>query len=495
MTSIKMMPKQHRSHEFRFRSDSAAAESSEIVPPPAAKTSAGPWPLSEEQRKAVSFLCLKTRTALYEGTRAKLGLYGGAGTGKTATVGHSDGLLQSLLPLNVGLCTTTHIAAGVMRESLAAYGQNREVITLASALGLRERRRGSEIHFEPACGKGCFSDFRVWLIDESSMISDELMGFIEEQHQPGQVLIFIGDVAQLPPVDKDSKVFVPSPAMELNPSNCVRLEEVHRFGGVLLERATEIRTQADAYCTPWRGAKDDSGEITALPVFKLGPAFEQRLKIDPQGDFRMLAYTNAQVDYWNNRAHRCVYGASADPFHLGQQLISREGIKRKGYNWRDSENAQLAWGASAVIQISHAPEFEEEWFEDVRDSRGMVMFFPSWKLQAFSDRTERTETFRVLDFEGRANYREALKNLAAQAKKDGGDSWGLYWKVRDSFADVQYGWASTVHRAQGCGFDTVFLDLKDLHKPRCEEFKRTLIYTAATRARRAVICESSLEQI
>ena len=446
--------------------------------------------LTTEQKTAVHMLLTRAAIASALDRRETLGFYGGAGTGKTVSIAHRQGLLTRLQEsgLRVGVCTTTHIAAAVLQENLDRFGHGIKVRTLASCLGLRESRRGSRVYFKPAAGKGDFSEPDVQLIDESSMIHPEVIKYIRERQRAGQTVIFIGDEAQLPYVEPDSSTFELSPAMELPDADVARLTEVHRYGGALLERATQIRVEPQGYRQPWQACDDGSSVIQTTTMDDLRLAFKQRLGEDPDGDFRMLAHSNKRVDYWNRIAHNQVYGINAAAYHRGQTLITREAIKKLGYSWRDTDDAQLAWGASALVRIEYEPTRESDRldFFDRHDALAAFDPFTYWDLVGFSERTGKFEKIRVLEDYERARYQLALEVLKKDAEKH--NNWKEFWKLRDAFHSVQYGWASTVHRAQGCGFDTVFLDLQSLHRPSCEQLKRSLIYTAATRARRQIVC-------
>ncbi len=465
----------------------------ESSPPPSEPAKA--FELTDEQASAVRKLTYRACVCKHYpegkfGNKQQLGFYGGAGSGKTVATAHRNGLYQTLRKdgLSVGLATTTHIAAGVLRANLKSYGIDQEVITLAAALGLREKRRGGEVTFEPKRGKGCFGDFDVWLIDESSMIPAQVMKFIAKQQKIGQTVIFIGDEAQLPPVEGQKDGFTLSPAMQLKEENVARLTEIQRYGGVLLEKATDIRIDPAGYRTPWIAASDERGQITTVSARRrdLCTAFTERLELDPGGDFRMLAYSNNSVDTWNNVAHLQVYGVDADPFHVGQTLLTREAIKAPG-SWQlgPDETPTIMWGASSPVEITSVGSME---FEDL-PVKGVCKGLNYWTLEAFSKRTNKEEMLHVLDNSSVGHYKQVINWYANYARETG--DWAAFWEVKDAFHDVQFGWASTVHRAQGCGFDTVFLDLRSLHGSKDAQLCRALIYTAATRARREIVCESS----
>ena len=66
--------------------------------------------------------------------------------------------------------------------------------------------------------------------------------------------------------------------------------------------------------------------------------------------------------------------------------------------------------------------------------------------------------------------------------------WKKYFTLRDSFADVQYIFASTIHKSQGSTYNTAYVDLASLinSKTLSNDTKFRLAYVAITRASKKV---------
>ena len=60
--------------------------------------------------------------------------------------------------------------------------------------------------------------------------------------------------------------------------------------------------------------------------------------------------------------------------------------------------------------------------------------------------------------------------------------------MKNSFANIQYNFAATIHKLHGSTFDTVYIDLNSLmyNTQVDEDFKYRLVYVAITRARRNI---------
>ena len=69
-----------------------------------------------------------------------------------------------------------------------------------------------------------------------------------------------------------------------------------------------------------------------------------------------------------------------------------------------------------------------------------------------------------------------------------GQSENKYFKLRDAFADIQYVFASTIHKLQGSTYNTDYIDLASLiNNSRIPvDLKYRLAYVAITRARKQI---------
>ncbi|AXH00702.1 helicase RecD/TraA (plasmid) [Deinococcus wulumuqiensis] len=130
--------------------------------------------LTEEQARAVALGCVSGVTVIT----------GGPGTGKTTTL---KALLDSLeaAGLSTNLCAPTGKAASRMTQSTG-----REATTLHRLLGYD----GSNFGDKPLSGD-------VFVVDEVSMASNELLGALLRNIPDGKRVILVGDEDQLPPID------------------------------------------------------------------------------------------------------------------------------------------------------------------------------------------------------------------------------------------------------------------------------------------------------
>lgn len=489
---VHVAPSRHKSRasqDSQQRVDRATADLAQAM------AYGGVAPLTDEQQDASDQLYSDCMGGGFQGWN--FGLQAGAGCGKSFTAAHPAGFLAQLMKtgFRVGIATPTHIAANVCREYLLEAGIDIEPRTLHSILGMKQVRRGGEQTFAPS-GKSALGLYDVLLIDESSMISPQLFDEAQKQREE-QVFIWMGDPHQLPPVAKGNGGFAISPALDSSRLDGVsELKETHRFGGPLLEKATRLRTKP----LEWKARWEASGESirTVADEFKLKDAFGEQL-IASDGTVRMLAYTNAAVDYWNKIAHLRIYGAGTDRFMEGMKLLTREPITPNAVDDEElsaRERAELKgqftlWGASYELEILNVEQKKVFLYDQPQD---IWPKFKTWLICAKSPISNQVHWFRVLHESEHDRFKSCLSFIADMAKeKERGEDerkelWGIFWRWKESFADVQPAYCSTVHRAQGQGIDHVFLDLDDLRKPGKYQPKmaKALMYTAATRARKSI---------
>jgi exodeoxyribonuclease-5 len=417
-----------------------------------ATTTAVPTDLTEHQQEA--FRQIYER--LDDGSRYT-SLRGYAGTGKTYLVGRLIDQFEAE-DETVTACAPTHKAAHVLDSKIGSRTVHTQ--TLHSLLGLKlvPDHEGS-YKLEPDDDRPELPE-GVVIVDEASMIGKEEWHFIEKT--PFFVRwLFVGDPAQLPPVgEKGSPVFNISGPM---------LEEVHRQGkkNPILRLATQVR-QAEPF-DPENRFEDGRGVATtesrrhfresALRAFA-SEAFEKNAT-----SVRILAYRNRTVRRYNRRVRAALYGDDAPRFEEGEWLVARQTWMQDGIPYLTS---------SEEMRVEDAAE------DTLRADDGT-----SWKVWTLKVRGVRDGWKRpisVLHEDDRPRYEDKLDSLRDEAL-NAPEKWPSFYDLKERFAQVDYAYATTVHKSQGSTFDTVFVDHRDLQACRGPE-KRALLYVAVTRPER-----------
>ena len=408
-------------------------------------------PLTGHQHSAFKTV----RERLSDGKRFT-GLRGYAGTGKTFVVGHLvDRLAEE--DVSVTVCAPTHKAVQVMSEEI----ENDEVATrtLHSFLGLQLQPQQDGAYElvdeeERQFSKG------VVIVDEASMIGQKEWAFIESTPFWLQ-WVFVGDPAQLPPVNED-----PSPALEIPGP---KLEKVHRQaeGNPIVNLATDVRDRSGGrFESDFQNGKGVG--ITKNRESFLGSllqAFSDRSFDEDVTFARVLAYRNDTVGWYNQRIRKALHGEDAPRFVPGEWIVAGE----TWYNESERQitNSEEVSVEEAGIETYTAPD-QREW--------------TVWDLEVSSAREGQSRTLKVLHEEEWDRYQSALKRRKEKAQEDP-SKWDRYYDLREQFARVDYAYATTVHKAQGSTYDTVFVDYRDLRQCNGPE-KNALLYVAVTRPSR-----------
>lgn len=408
-------------------------------------------PFTEDQQEAYD----RVYDRLARGERYT-GLRGYAGTGKTYLVSR---LVEQLVEedCTVTVCAPTHKAVQVLSEELGDAPVQMQ--TLHSFLGLRlQPTEDGDYELVPDDAQN-FTE-GVVIVDEASMIGREEWEHIEDTPFWVQWL-FVGDPAQLPPVNED-----PSPALDVPGPT---LETIHRQAAdnPILELATQIRKGADGRF----GSRFEDGKGVAITrdredfLDSVLRAFNTEAFAEDATHARVLAYRNKTVRRYNREIRAARYGADADRFVEGEWLVGTE-----------------TWFHEGVPRLTNS--------EEVRVKEATVETFEAddqseWKVWTLKVRTPGrglARTIHVLHEDEHERYEEALERRRNAAEEDG-SKWDRFFDLREQFARVDYAYASTVHRAQGSTFDTVFVDHRDLRVCRGEE-QQALLYVAVTRPAR-----------
>ncbi len=408
-------------------------------------------PFTEDQQEAYD----RVYDRLARGERFT-GLRGYAGTGKTYLISR---LVEQLLDEDcaVTVCAPTHKAVQVLSEELGDAPVQMQ--TLHSFLGLRLQPTEDGEYELVAEEERDFTE-GVVIVDEASMIGREEWSHIEDAPFWVQWL-FVGDPAQLPPVNED-----PSPALDVPGPT---LETIHRQAAdnPILELATKIRTGADGRF----GSKFEDGKGVAVTrnreefLDSVLRAFDTEAFAEDATHARMLAYRNKTVRRYNREIRAERYGADADRFVEGEWLVGTE-----------------TWYHEGVQRLTNS--------EEVRVKKASVDTFEAddqsewtvWELKVRTPGKGLTRTIHVLHEDEFERYEDALERRREKAQDDA-SKWDRFFELREQFARVDYAYATTVHRAQGSTYDTVFVDHRDLRVCRGDE-RNALLYVAVTRPAR-----------
>lgn len=208
-------------------------------------------------------------------------LSGAAGTGKSFLVGRFVLAAKQIAALRVNefgsstkfstcLVAPTHKATGVLHDVFADIPYKPVIGTVHSLLHLRPGKVNEHgerpLEMNMQSGKEHFSKFTLGICDEDSMLSEELLGFVEEGSGFNQKVPFVGDRYQLPPVEKFEEE-LPKEHIQKSPIFTRGYPEVvlvtpQRYGGAIADFATDIRFRLEHIYLVASIKKFITGEMT-----------------------------------------------------------------------------------------------------------------------------------------------------------------------------------------------------------------------------------------
>ncbi|MGC1307873.1 MAG: AAA family ATPase [Phormidesmis sp.] len=396
-------------------------------------------------------------------------LTGYAGTGKTT-------LLQALITRlqqqhdgrPIALTALSNKATKVLQTMAYRWGCEVDCMTCCKLLGLRpviDKETGGQ-KFEPDQGrKNLTTEYDLVVVDECSMINQEMWELLVNsvsRFTQGTQLLFVGDSAQLPPVGE-----VEAPCFEriLYRSD---LTEVIRYGGAIGLLAEDVRTNLERTSMP--RAKSDRNSTNTEGIFTISqPHWEQLMlrafksaayEKDPD-QVRVLAYTNARVNYLNNKIRAAIYGDKAARFVAGERLVAKNVCLGK-------DSILLQTSEECTILDAYLVRFEG---------------WQVWELEIMTEEHQE-KTLRVLHEDEQPRFKALLSDYSEKKQ------WMSFWDYKQLFHEVSYAYSLTVHKSQGSTFQDVFVDVPNLMLNRKVTERNQLYYVAFTRAaKRLFLCQ------
>jgi len=400
-----------------------------------------------------------------------LSLSGSAGTGKTFV---TSKLVEEFLKreYKVLLTTPTHKSLRVAKYMINSNNTHVNAKTLQSYLDLKLKE-------DDLLGTKSFkrdkiddmNDFEtnldILIVDESSMVSNELLKFIEENLEQNKLktVLFIGDQYQLPPIDEGQNGVVALPK-QYKLTQIVRQAKDSYIKLIANELKDCIK---DKNFTPISQIFN-TNKYPALKIFNNETEFLNDFTSTIEWykkNNQAISFTNNQVDY-QNRLLRYRYwkdqGVEAtDPIIKGERLIFNDAYQGKFQN-------------SEIITIDKATKEFDQYkkinYWNCTDSLG--------------------RSFKVVDPDDIVIYNNYLTKISNEAKAISFNQdalrrkkWRHYFASKEEYADMKYSFASTIHKSQGSTYEVAYISASSIFSliNRGDlDMAYRLLYVAVTRA-------------
>lgn len=397
-----------------------------------------------------------------------IALSGAAGTGKTYLVAKIIDALEDKYDITV--TAPTHKAVSVIRDYLEDNDiSNANARTIHSFLNIKLFRnfdKGTSSFIPDKKKDNNTTD--ILIVDESSMVSEDLFDYIHESivAENVKVVLFVGDPYQLLPVDSNSNILKNIPLHHKLKKVVRQAEESYIIKQSIIVREM-IKTNE------YRALDEflENGLLPNVQVFHSPDEFHADFcKNDKwwEEDKVIASYSNKDVEYHNKTIRK--------KYWKDQQLIDPDVITSGDKLIMQDANVQGEY-------ILHQNN------DHVKVSSSKKEFFKELNIYYWDCKDEYNKPFRVVDPDFKKQYNEVMDKIAAAAKVEKSyaerkKKWKAFYELKEFFVDVKYSFSSTIHKLQGSTYDTVYIDLYNtnmLNRQNKDTIYR-LIYVAITRA-------------
>jgi exodeoxyribonuclease-5 len=436
---------------------------------------------------------------------------GWAGTGKTTLMEIVN--RRYWMSHTVHFAATTHKAAGVLKEKVG-----KKVFTVNSLFGIMIETDMDGETYDVSKKARKLADDKVKpnsiiIIDEASMLSiQNYIDVILKAKERKCKIIFIGDSAQLSPVNEDDISIV----FRNVDHRIVELTQVMRTDDdAILNESKNVRLNGN-YTYESHINEDGDGvkyikSTDTKEILKVIDTHIDGLKNDPNY-FRVLTYTNANVEKLNRIIRKKLGYDGLNPQN-GEPLMAYS-------NW--GYEGMGVSGAIYKIVNSEAyicKDIVEEYDEDVME---MITYtsvdpFGDYKLHIIElnveDSIGKSISIPFIDVKNNEHNREVVVALAYEKVHQ----WNKYRECEDKMSKmkclekinaideflfvndnvydkygvliqakvIDFGYAHTIHKSQGSTFTHVLINDDDINRCLDKNVKKQLRYVALTRAQKS----------
>jgi exodeoxyribonuclease-5 len=424
-------------------------------------------------------------------------MVGYAGTGKTFTTAR---IVQSIQQLKeravIAVAAPTHKAVRVLKRD-AMKGV--EYATIHSLLALKETYDDNgNITYQPDKHRQeppPITKVDFLLLDEVSMLNSELYRMLLPHIGRGLKVIFIGDPAQIPPVNEKDSI----PLLkwkELGLLKC-ELKEIMRQaeGNPILEFATEIRSNyKEGHFNPSRNLLPDGQGIETLLYDSpreeelLNTYFDSPRFREDADWMKVIAWRNAVVDNYNRKIRKIIYRNEsylAAVMHGEKLIMDRPVINDGRMILSTNEEVEV----EDVVIINHEMKLKDTSGERVTIPLQVYRVRLSW----LDNDVRRYYSGNIIHEHDLPKFNKVMEQMKAAAASalPGARSkmWIQYYRTRERFVWVKYNYAITGHKSQGSSYQHCLVLKWDIDYNRNIEERNRILYVACTRPRHTLFIE------
>ena len=513
--------------------------------------------LNEQQSKALNDIAeFIDKKVTRENAKSDLDytwtLQGYAGTGKTTITKFIVEYLNTKFK-GYRAASPTHRAKEVLQDAIGE-----KAYTLASVLGLQPGVELENFNLDDKIftqqNEDKVPSGGILIIDESSMVNDELYQFIlSTAASKGTKVLFIGDDAQLKPVKQrtTAKPFRRTESI----SKLTKVMRTADGNPMPAEVLQKIRDNQNSTTDQFQHVTMLNSKGEGIVFLDSPLAFDEVIQreftleklLKNRFAVRAVAYTNKRVRQLNDTIRANMFGFGADKFHVGEMVLMYENLY---YNTGEKDYDYPNGSDNVIKQVTARSDKQI-----VNPATGRVYTVKGWELVCgrAKDDSARDNTLFVADMNiVDADYLKDLNELKSAAMKKGiskqerGVAWARYYQMASAYLlmddvymyndkvyttkesvsnqvkqdnpaftskqvdyqvsrlkmkdkSLDYSYAHTIHKSQGGTYDKVLVDENDINKARNftdadHQMVNQLKYVAFSRSSKQTIVLSSVSQ-
>ena len=412
-------------------------------------------------------------------------LSGQAGSGKSTLCSLIvDYMTNHGLFGKIALTATTNKAVKVAKAMCKEENKDKiDFSSLHSLLGLKHliTKDGKEIYKKDAKSPCKLSFYDLIIVDEASMVSDELFNEIEKQNFRGTKVLFVGDANQINPVNHTHAIPMLEEKRQLHNISHFQLTQIVRqaAGNPIIKCSQSILTDKFNYIPGQKDLVDKTGVVmlngdkqilnTLLKHYFCSEAFDK-----DANHAKVIAWTNATVDMFNSIIRNMKYG-KCNKIVLGEKLIADKPIKDIASH-NDDEIIFNTNEDLVVLEIKEdtkvLPEGSFQYYNClVRGDEDQEFW-----IHILHEKSERLYNITL---QGLSN--NAIKEVDIKKKIN---KWKVYYRFIDQFSAVNFNYAITSHCSQGSTYENTFIVYNDIMRNNRPDERRRILYTSVTRPKK-----------
>lgn len=421
--------------------------------------------------------------------------FGFAGSGKTYVISKFvEDYLSKYGTHEVAMTAPTNKAVRVINDAGDYYHSNLSYRTIHSLLGLKEQidhygRQSFVRDYNQPCDLG---EKKLLILDETSMLSDELFLMLIEFVEKGLKVIFVGDPCQINPIGKVEAMPMNDIVCKKYGINTIMLTEIVRQkeGNPIIELATEVRNNLHrpvSFTLREGKLKGNSGVVflgddSSDTLENILRTYYNSENYAANSDFvKVIAWRNAVVNFMNGRIRKYIFPDATTKIVVGERLLADKPIVQEDKKIIFTTNDEFIVDSFII--------------EEEGEDEALIKYYTA-RVTCYHYNQPRTHTIRIVHEDSDKRYEklsEDLRTLALNLPKGSfqqKNAWTNFFEFKEYFADTKYAYAVTAHKSQGSTYDTAIVFEGDMDNNKKVLERNRLKYTAFTRASRLLIVVS-----